>query len=110
MVKIWLHRQDLIVQDSEEQAALDDEAAAIEEMEGEFGKDKFDFATKHDELPNSEPPRESGRRSWHFVKTKVPAYQWDVIVGNTSFVLKPGQHACQPEGRELVLRFSCRRS
>ena len=42
LVTIWLHRKDLIAQDSEEQATLDEEAAAIEEMEGEFGKDNFD--------------------------------------------------------------------
>ena len=89
LVKIWLHRQDLIAQDSEEQAALDEEAAAIAEVEGEFDQDKLNFVTEHDELPNSEPQRESGRRSWHFVKTKVPVYQWDMIAGSTTFVLKP---------------------
>ena len=50
----------------------------------------IDFTTQH-EHENSDQAQasQSSRRTWKYVKEKVPAYIWDNSVGGLTFPLEP---------------------
>ena len=92
LVKIWLRRQELVAQDRQQQEELDEEAAAIAELEAEF---EVAGGTAQNNRSEAETPQENsenldlhGRRSWQCVKARVPAYNWDLADGEEAFVLK----------------------
>ena len=107
LTKIWLNRQELVALDAEEKNKPDEEEAAIAEMEAAFGEQPaaaaevtataaataaaattaFEFETQH-EHANSQNSEVKARRTWHFVKEKVPTFLWENSVGGRTFPLK----------------------
>ena len=108
LVKMWLNRQELAALDLAEQQQLDEEAQAIEEMQEAFNPKGREDPKAGD---NEDDPgkKEEGRRPWHYVKIKVPTYQWEK--GKASTATSSKRTVCrQHKGRpaKLVVQ-KCRR-
>ena len=89
LVKMWLNRQELAACDQAEQQQMDEEAAAINEMEEVFkGKEKTQEPQCESEVGDKGTGKH-GRRPWQYVQIKVPAYKWEMGEGEHSFRLKP---------------------
>ena len=88
LVKIWINRQDLAAMDEAEKLQLDEEAAAIAEMQKAFEL-KESPTEPQPEVEEKESVDKEGRRPWQFVKIKVPTYQWELGEGEKCEALKP---------------------
>ena len=88
LVKIWLNRQDLAATDEAEQRQLDEEEASITEMQKAFEVRTTPKASQA-EVEEEEPSDKETRKSWHFVKIKVPNYRWELGEGEECEALKP---------------------
>ena len=75
-------------------------------MEAEFSEKPQQPAEAEFYAQNSETVQE-GRKSWRYVKDKVPAYKWEASDGVNKFELKADSMA--KGAAELVLRFGQRR-
>ena len=69
---------------------LDEEAAAIEEMQQAFKKEANNPDTIQEGESKGENKDEEGRRPWQYVKIKVPTYQWELEEGEVKISLKAG--------------------
>ena len=76
LVKIWLNRQDLaaIDQAEQQQQQLDEEAAAIAEMQEAFEEKKGPRNMPTEAEEKEERRDKEGRGPWQYVKIKVLAY------------------------------------
>jgi hypothetical protein len=74
--------------DEAEQLQLDEEAASIAEMQKAF-EAKEGPKDPQPEEEEKEAVDQEGRRSWQFVKIKVPAYKWELGEGEQCEALKP---------------------
>ena len=89
LVKIWLKRPGLAAMDQAEQQQLDEEEAAIAEMQEAF-KEKEGQPKQPPEMEAKEESIDKeGRRPWQYVKIKVPAYKWDLEEGEGCTTIKP---------------------
>ena len=87
LVKMWMNRQDLAACDQAEQQQLDDEAEAIAEMQAAFSV-KESTSQRPETSTEDTTKEEGGRRSWQYVKIKIPTYQWETEEGKNSKKLK----------------------
>lgn len=105
LVKFLLNQQELMAWDRQEQQLLDEEAEAIAEMEGEFKEQQQPRKQlAKAELEDTESSAaQKGRKSWQYIKIRVPAYKWETSEGNQFFRDESGHNANQPLGRATEL-------
>ena len=84
LVNMSPHRQELRALDEHDQQQLDEEAAAIADLEVEFAQHQPAAGDQE----TQEHLHEGGRRSWSYVKAKLLTYMWDSGDGINEFKLK----------------------